>query len=411
MKKLPKVSIKLARNVVLGIFVVTFTFVFGYLVGLKGITFGQVGPRVSISRDVPVSNLDFSLFWRVWDTLNSSYFDKSKLNSANMVYGAIKGMVEAVGDPYTVFLTPNENKITEDDLHGNFDGVGIQIGFRGTNLAVIAPLTQSPADKAGIKAGDYIIGIKDDAKKIDMGTAGITLPEAVGAIRGQAGTKVTLAIRRDGVDKPLIFDLVRATIDVPSVDLTYVGDNKDIAQIKILKFGAETLTEWNKIVDEVKGHGTTKIIIDVRNNPGGYLQAAVDIASDFVDNNQIVVSEKKGDGTMESVKNEKTPRFTNEKIVILVNKGSASASEILAGALRDDKRIKLIGDTTFGKGTVQEPEQLDSGSGLHITIAKWLTPSGFWVNEKGLDPDVKVTEDPIGKEDLQLKAAINEVSL
>ncbi len=411
MKKLPKVSIKLARNVVLSIFVIIFSFVFGYSVGVKGITLGQVGPKVILSRDVPVANLDFSLFWRVWDTLNSSYFDKTKLNSANMVYGAIKGMVEAVGDPYTVFLTPSENKITEDDLHGNFDGVGIQIGFRGTNLAVIAPLSQSPAAKAGIKAGDYIIGIKDEAKKIDMGTAGITLPDAVGAIRGQAGSKVTLAIRRDGVDKPLIFDLVRATIDVPSVDLTFVGDNKDIAQIRILKFGAETLTEWNKVVDEVKAHGTTKVIIDVRNNPGGYLQAAVDIASDFVDNNQIIVSEKKGDGSMESVKNEKTPRFVSEKVIVLVNKGSASASEILAGALRDDKGIKLIGDTTFGKGTVQEPEQLDNGSGLHVTIAKWLTPSGFWVNEKGLEPDKKVAEDPTGKEDLQLLEAIKEVNL
>ncbi len=325
-----------------------------------------------------------------------------------MVYGAIKGMVQAVGDPYTIFLPPTDNKISQEDLQGNFEGVGIQIGFKGTQLAVMAPLPSSPAEKAGLKAGDLIVGIKDDAKKIDRSTVDITLPEAVAAIRGTAGTKVTLAIVRTGVDKPFTVDLVREKINVPSVVVSYVGDKQNIAQIKLLKFGGETTAEWQKGVSEIKSRSNIKgIILDLRNNPGGYLQAAVDLAGEFLAKGSIAVIEDKGNGDkVNFTTNLDDGAFVNSKVVVLVNGGSASASEILAGALRDDRKIIIVGDKTFGKGTIQEPQDLVGGSGLHITIAKWLTPAGIWVNEKGLEPDVKVQDDPNAKDDVQLQKAI-----
>ncbi len=409
--KLPNLRISSVRKTFLVIIVTAVIFGLGYSVGYKGYLISLASePKVHILREVPVKDLDFSLFWKVWDSLNTSYFDKSKLSPSKMVYGAIKGMVEAVGDPYTVFLAPSENKMTEDDLHGNFEGVGIQIGFKGTQLAVIAPLPGSPAEAAGVKAGDLIIGIKDEKKGIDTGTANMNLPDAVQAIRGTAGTEVTLALLREGSDKPIVTTIKRASIDVPSVSLSYEGKNKNIAHIKVTKFGSETLDEWNKAVAEIKTKtNTLGLIVDVRNNPGGYLQAAVDLASDFVDSGSVVVKEEYSNGQNDEIKSIRAPRLQDLKTVVLINKGSASASEILSGAMRDDRKIKLIGDISFGKGTVQEPQQLDNGAGLHVTIARWLTPSGYWVNEKGLEPDTKIKDNADTPEDEQLIEAISQI--
>lgn len=406
-----RITLVTARKIIIAFFVAVIIFAAGYKIGYSGFKVEPFtgNPKVTISRGVPVQNLDFSLFWQVWDTLNSSYYDKSKLNAANMVYGAIKGMVAAIGDPYTIFLPPTDNKISQEDLQGNFEGVGIQIGFKGTQLAVMAPLPGSPAEKAGLKGGDLIVGIKDDAKKIDRSTADMTLPDAVAAIRGDAGTKVTLAIVRTGVDKPFTVDLVRQKINVPSVVVSYVGTKSDIAQIKLLKFGGETGAEWQKAVADIKSKSDIKgIILDLRNNPGGYLQAAVDLAGEFLPKGSIAVIENKGGGDkVNFTTNIDNGAFVNSKVVVLVNGGSASASEILAGALRDDRKITLVGDKTFGKGTIQEPSDLQGGAGIHITIAKWLTPTGIWVNEKELEPDIKIAEDPNSKDDVQLQKAID----
>ncbi len=400
-------GIKKAKKFLLTGLLVALCFTGGYLVGFNGFTAQfKSFPKVSINRlTPPEKNLDFSLFWRVWDNLSASYFDKTKLVPSQMVYGAIKGMVEAVGDPYTVFLPPSDNKISEEDLNGNFQGVGIQIGFKGTQLAVIAPLPESPAEKAGIKAGDLILGIKDDLKKVDQTTNGMTLPQAVALIRGQAGTKVTLALLREGSDKPLTIEVGRETINVPSVTVSYEGENKQIAHIKVLKFGGETASEWTKALTEIKAKKVTQIILDLRNNPGGYLQGAIDLASDFVPKGTTVVIEDRGEKKTE-YKTEVSPKLTDVKTVILVNGGSASASEILAGALKDILKVKLIGEKTFGKGTIQEPQDLENGSGLHITIAKWLTPNGTWVNGNGLEPDAKVEDKSDTPEDEQLLEAI-----
>jgi carboxyl-terminal processing protease len=397
-----------ARLFVVSVFVILLSISIGYFIGVNGfIVKGGNFPKVTIDRVTPVEkNLDFSLFWKVWDTLNVQYFDKSKVVPSQMVYGAIKGMVASMGDPYSIFLTPSENKVSEQDLQGNFDGVGIQLGYRDSQLSVIAPLPQSPADKAGIKAGDYIVEIKDEKKNIDQSTAGMTLPQAVQIIRGDKGTRVTLTLVREGADKPMVVDLIRDSIDVPSVVLSY--ENGNVANLKLLKFGADTKTEWDKKVNEIiRKDGVDKIVLDLRNNPGGYLQSAVDIAGDFLPINSVVVMEEEAGGKRTEFRTTTYPRLLKYKLVVLVNKGSASASEILSGALRDQRKVELVGDTTFGKGTVQEPLQLDNGAGLHITVAKWLTPSGDWVHSKGLTPDVKVSDDESTTDDEQLKAALD----
>lgn len=407
-----KVSFSHVRKTVGLIFLVSFSMAFGYAVGLKGYQVGSSGNgRVSITREVPVdkSNLDFSLFWQVWDRLNASYFDKSKLVPRNMVYGAIKGMVEAVGDPYTVFLPPSENKVIQEDLGGEFEGVGIQIGFRGSRLVVVAPLAKTPAEEAGIKAGDEILAITDKRKGIDKGTVGMTLPEAVQAIRGPAGSKVTLTMLREGEQEPRIFEVARRSILVPSVTAEYVGDNKEIALIKLSRFGKETEKEWDKVVNEVAAKGNLEgIILDLRNNPGGYLDGSVYIASEFLSSGAVVYQQGSNGEKLElPVKS--GGKLENETLVVLVNKGSASASEIVAGALKDQKRGSIVGDTTFGKGTIQEPQEFPGGAGLHITIAKWLTPTGNWINEKGLEPDVKIEDDLETEKDEQLEKAISEI--
>lgn len=390
------------------LFILCIVFSGGYFFGVNGYK-AEVKKAldVKITRQVPPDkNVDFNLFWRVWDTLSSKYFDKTKLIPSEMVYGAISGMVSSLGDPYTVFLTPKENKVVNEDLNGSFEGVGMQIGFRSARLAVISPLPDSPAEKAGVKPGDYIVHIKDEAKDIDVNTSGISLGDAVQMIRGREGSKVTITFAREGVDGPIVKEITRAKLDVPSVTLKFERDG-EVAVLKVNKFAAETSDEWDKKVKEIIDNPKTKsIIVDLRNNPGGYLQEAVDLSADFMEVGKVAVVEEHGDGLKLEHKVEKIGKLLKYKTVVLVNEGSASASEILAGALRDQKAIKLIGDTTFGKGTMQEPIEIAGGSGLHVTTARWLTPNGTWVNEKGLEPDIKVSDDENTTSDEQLQEAI-----
>lgn len=414
-RKLPRLKINLRRLrlVLVSLIVILASFTLGYWAASKGFRASLRSPfEVTISREIPVNrrSVDFSLFWRVWDTLDKDYFDKTKLVPSDMVFGAIKGLVSAIGDPYTVFLPPDQNKIVQEDLQGTFEGVGIQIGFKGTRLAVIAPLPDSPAEEAGIRAGDLIIGIKDIQKDIERGTVGITLPEAVELIRGPAGSKVTLILLRGDSEESLEIEVIRKSIDVPSVILSFVGENESIAHLRILKFSGETNGGWETAVGEIlKRPNITGIVLDVRNNPGGFLQGSVDTASEFLRNGSVVVIEENSNGQRTEFKVSRLGRFINTPVVVLVNKGSASASEILAGALRDIRGIKLIGETTFGKGTIQEPLQLDGGSGLHITAARWLTPNGTWVNEVGLEPDILIEDDLETTEDEQLLEAIRNL--
>jgi carboxyl-terminal processing protease len=398
---LPKI-----RFIALSLIALILVFMAGYWSGGRNLSLGSESGKVTINRQEPQdkSDVDFALFWQVWDKIESSYFDKSKIDHKKMVYGAIQGMVSSLGDPYTIFLPPDDQKRTQEDLGGAFEGVGIQIGYQGTQLAVIAPLDGSPAQKAGVKAGDYIIGIKDKAKNLEVGTTGLSLPNAVDHIRGTAGTDITLVLTRSGVDKPFEVTMTRQKIDVPSVILTFESGNT--AHLKLLKFGDKSQDEWNVAVNKIIAQGSKTMILDLRNNPGGYLNDAVSFASDFLKPGQVIVIQEDGHGNRNPLKATGNPRLSDIKLVVLVNKGSASASEIVAGALKDNAHGKIVGDKSFGKGTVQESQQLEQ-AGLHITTARWLTPNGTWVHGSGLTPDVEISDDPSTQNiDEQLQKAL-----
>ena len=374
----------------------------GYGVGVKQ-------SAVSSQQSAGGARADMGLFWTVWGRLEDQYLDPKAIDPKKMVYGAIEGMTQALGDPYTSFFPPTENTRSKEDLSGEFSGVGIQLGFVDKTLAVMSPLPDNPAIKAGIKAGDLIIRIKDEQKKVDKDTNGININEAVDLIRGKSGTEVILTIYREKDKEPTKeFKLTRQTILVPSVTLEWVGEKKNIPLLKVNKFGEKTAAEWDKSVKEILAKKTGMgVVLDLRNNPGGYLQRAVDLGSEFIADGLIV--SQAGKTETENFRVNRQGRFVGQNLVVLINKGSASASEILAGALRERVGAKLVGENSFGKGTVQEAEELPGGAGIHITIAKWLLPSGKNIHGEGLKPDVEVkyeVNEKDSKADNQLDKAI-----
>jgi len=355
----------------------------------------NVGKRYTNNFNGNADKFGVPLMVEVKDRLGKSFLEKDKLkDDKNMIYGAVEGMVASLGDPYTVYLSPKNNKNSNEDLSGKFGGVGISLGYKDKTLAVMSTISGSPAERAKVMGGDLILRIVDKEKKIDKDTGGITLNEAVDSIRGRKGSKVTLKMYRDSNKESFDVTLMREEIIVPSVELEWKEKNgKKIAWIKLNKFSEQLYDEWTEMVRKIKiekGNNYGGIVLDLRNNPGGYLQGAVMVASDFVQN-KIVVIQEDASGKKENYYAEKNMgNLLNDKMVILVNGGSASASEILAGALKEFGRAKLIGEKTFGKGTVQQPEELSDGSGLHITIAKWLLPSGKNIHKEGVIPDVEV---------------------
>ena len=368
------------------------------LAGLTGFWLGthdfkiKFSPNLSlkVERKIPADkqNIDFSLFWEVWDRLETNYIDKKALNQNQMVLGAIQGMVASLGDPYTVFLKPPENKEVKEDLNGSFEGVGIQLGYKENQLAVIAPLTGTPAYKAGVKAGDLILKIDDEV------TTDISADEAMRKIRGPKGTKVKLTLMHTGEKEPYEVEIVRDTIVVSSVEVEFIGPNQKIAHLKLMKFGDRTTEEWEKAVNAIINHQPTVsgVILDLRNNPGGYLTGSVFIASEFL-NSGVVVQQEHANGTKETFSVNRPGKILNQPLVVLINEGSASASEIVAGALQDYKRAKIVGTKSFGKGTIQEAEDLPGGAGLHITTARWLLPQGESIDKKGIIPDNEIKDD------------------
>jgi carboxyl-terminal processing protease len=410
-----KVKLKLLRTIVVAIILLVMGGGLGYQAGKKDIKVQKQNNayRLVTNIETPkdMSNVDFSLFWDVWKKLQSDYYDTSKFDSQKMVYGAIQGMVSSLGDPYTVFLPPTEEKRTEEDLSGSFGGVGIQLGYVDQQLAVMTPLKGMPAEKAGVKAGDLILHIKDTISKVDEDTQGMSLPKAVSLIRGPLGQPITLTLfRQENGGKPFTVELTRQEIVVPSVDLKIVDSPRGkgkIAHLQLQKFGGRTDEEWTQAVDQIVADKDIKgVVLDVRNNPGGYLNGAIFIASEFIDKGVIV--QQQGKLNTETFSVNRKGRLTDMPVVVLMNRGSASASEIVAGALRDRLGAKLIGTKSFGKGTVQNAEQLRDGTGIHITIAKWLLPKGDWIHETGLKPDIEASEgaEPKPNEDPMLDAAL-----
>jgi len=329
-------------------------------------------------------DVDFNLFWDAWVRVQDKFVNRSKIDYQKMVYGAISGMVSSLGDPYTVFMPPEENKDFSRAMQGNLEGIGAEVGMRKNIVTIISPLTDSPAMKAGLKAGDKILKIND---KI---TDGMTIDEAVGQIRGPKGTQVTLTITRDGWTDAKEIKIIRAVINIPIVKLEMkkVGD-KTVAYLALYHFTENSAAEFKKAVQQILTSDAKGIILDLRNNPGGYLESSVEIAGWFLPEGQMVVWEDYGDGKKIEHRSAGTNKLGLYPVVILMNQGSASAAEILAGALRDNKKFKLVGEKSFGKGSVQELEQMGKGTSLKITVAKWFTPSGHSIMDDGLEPDVK----------------------
>jgi len=312
-------------------------------------------------------------------------------------------MVESIGDPYTVFFDPEDTKKFLEDITGRFEGVGMEIGIRNNGLQVIAPLEGTPAQKAGLRAGDRII--KVDGKL----TTELTLEEAVTLIRGEKGTKVVLTIFRETWDAPKDIEIERAVIEVPSLKWELLEGN--IAYIKIYHFSEKASFDFSRASIQILTSGAERIILDLRNNPGGYLEVARDIAGFFLKKGEVVVIEDSGREKRE-YKARGNAIFLGYPLVVLINEGSASGAEILAGALKDNLDIILIGETSFGKGSVQQLERLKGGSSLKITTAKWLTPQGKIITDVGLEPDIKVEmteEDYQEGRDPQLDKAIEVI--
>lgn len=331
------------------------------------------------------SEVDFSLFWKVYSDLQEKYVDSGKLEPEKVLYGAIAGMVNSIGDPYTTFFEPENSKKFQEEISGSFGGVGIEIGKRNDILTVIAPLKDTPAYKAGVKAGDKILKI--DNKPTDN----ISIEEAVNLIRGKKGTKVILTIN-NGATKDV--ELIRDTIKVPTIEWKLVEkDGKNIAYMQVFSFNQTVDSEFRKAAEEILKSNADAIVLDLRNNPGGLLDSAINLAGWFLDKGKLVVSEEFGNGTRNEFKSDGNGALKSYPTVILINGGSASASEILAGALHDNKGTRLVGIKSFGKGSVQELEKYDDGSSLKVTIAKWLTPDGISISETGIGPDVKVEID------------------
>ncbi|MFA6096369.1 MAG: S41 family peptidase [Candidatus Paceibacterota bacterium] len=390
----------------IAVFLLVSVISFGFGFASKDIldSYAGGGVTANVSNQYPSSvsqdkNIDFGIFWDAWSVIEKKY-TIAPLDYKKMVYGAVSGMVDSLGDPYTVFLSPAENDLFSQDMKGSFGGIGAEIGFRNGFLTVIAPLKGSPAEKAGIIAGDVII--KVDEKDI----TGLSIDEAIMLIRGEKGTKVNLTILRKDEEKSRDIEVVRDTVVMNTVDWKMMDGN--VAYISINQFKDDTGQEFDRIIDDVLLKEPKGIVLDLRNNPGGYFNRAIDIASRFIDEGKTVVIQD-GGKSKEKYTAQGGKRFDNIPVVVLVNEGSASASEILAGALKDDNDVKLVGKKTFGKGLVQEMEGLKDGSALKVTIARWLTPNGTDINHDGIHPDyeVELTEEDINNDkDPQLDKAL-----
>lgn len=337
--------------------------------------------------------LVFPTFWEAWDIVHEKFI--GTVDDKKLFYGAVSGLVRATGDPYTVFADPEETKQFEENIGGSFSGIGVEIGMRDGRVTVIAPLAGSPADKAGVQQGDIVVAIDKEPIKSEE-----TLDEVVSRIRGERGQPVTLTVVHQGEDEPVDITVVRDTIEIESVG-SKIEDN--IAIIKISSFNGDTAARVTQVAHEATRAKVRGVILDLRNNPGGFLESSVEIASVFLKQRTLVVSEK-GDQDKEYL-SKSAPVLPDVPVVVLVNGGSASASEILAGALHDQLQSQIIGEKTFGKGSVQEFKKLSDGSSIRVTVAKWYTPSGRSIDDHGIDPDIVITDNKDTPADEQLDRA------
>ncbi len=393
------------------------TFLIVVLIGasfLSGVFLG--GKRQAYLKDASINVInkeigkptatDFSAFWKAWNILEQKYVATGKKGTTtdqDKVYGAIKGLTEAYGDPYTTFFPPKESEEFQNEISGNFEGIGMEVGLKDDVITVIAPLKNTPAFKAGIKPGDRILKINDTV------TAGLGVDEAVSMIRGKKGTEVTLTVLSADAKEPKEIKVIRDVINIPTIDTENRKDG--VFVIHLYNFSQNSATLFRRALVEFADSKSNKLVIDLRGNPGGYLEAAIDMASWFLSGDKVVVQEDSGGHDEDVVYNSKGYNVFNKnlKMVILVDGGSASASEILAGALQEHAVAKLVGTKTFGKGSVQELVSLTPNTSLKITIARWLTPNGVSISEQGLKPDIEIpltAENTANGNDPQMNKAI-----
>lgn len=386
--------------------VIVFSFLFGLQVGKLNTdpeTGGKGYVLSSFIDSTSNSRPSLSLFWNVWDRLHDQYVDPKSLDSEAMIYGAIKGMVASLEDPYTVFMDPNETKEFKNNLQGTLEGIGAELTVKDKNLVIMSVLKDSPAQKAGLKSNDIILEI-DGVIATDM-----TVYQAITKIRGQKGTPVKLLIFRKDNRDPFDVTIVRDTIHLDSI--TFEEKGNGIFYIGLHQFTDSTKMELESIISKIILKDAKGIILDLRNNGGGYLEVAVDVLSELLSGKKEVVTIRKRDMKDDTKRfTSGSARLANIPLVVLINGSSASASEIVAGAVQDFKRGTVMGEKSYGKGSVQEIEDnLQNSASMRITIAKWLTPLGRSIDKVGIIPDtaVKLTEDDFKKDrDPQLDAAM-----
>lgn len=359
--------------------------------------------NISGKETAVLTEADFSPFWKVWNNINEKYPSAAETSDQNKIYGAISGLVGSLNDPYSVFFNPDEAKLFEEDIQGNFGGVGMEIGIKEKILTVIAPLKNTPAYKADIKSGDKILKIDN------IVTSGMSVEKAIKLIRGEPGTTVKLTIFREGDQEPKEIKIIRDTINIPTLDTELRKDG--IFVIKLYSFSANSVELFRNALKEFSLSKSDKLLLDLRGNPGGYLDSAVSMSSWFLDSGKTVVTEDYGNNIKPKIYRSQGYNIFSDKLkfVILIDNGSASASEILAGAMQDYKKAMLVGEKSYGKGSVQEVVKVTPDTILKITVAKWLTPNGNSISEKGLTPDYEVLftkKDIENKSDVQLNKAV-----
>lgn len=393
--------------VILLVIVLAGVFRVGYNFGKAGYTFSAKEFKIVNKSGQPIE-VDYSLLWEALDVVGRKYINSSEIDQQKVLYGAISGAVAASGDDYTEFFDPETFSQFKNDLEGTFSGIGAEITKRQGNIVIVAPLDGSPAQKAGLQSQDIIVKINDQS------TLDWTTNQAAAAIRGEPGTSVKLNIYRQGRTETFDVEIVRAQIEVKSVKVEYREVNgKQIAVMKITRFGDDTERLFNIAVNELRNKNVAGIVVDVRNNPGGYLNTSVELSSAWLEKGLLVVKEMHSEKDTLDYNSTGSNLLGNFKTVVLINGGSASASEILAGALRDHNKAILVGQKSFGKGSVQELVSLSQGTAVKVTIAKWITPSGKSLDKEGLTPDIEieVTDDDYNNQrDPQLDKALEEVA-
>lgn len=355
-----------------------------------------------------IDQIDFSLLKKAWDQVTTNYVDQDKIDKKKMTYGAVSGMVDAIGDPYTEFFDPEQAKKLDEDIAGSFEGIGLQLGVKNKQITAISPIKGTPADKAGLRPGDLILAV--DKKP----TADLSIDEVVDLIRGPKGTKVVLTISRknDGATKDI--EITRDLIKVPSMawEKKEISGGIRIAHITLYQFSDTAYQDFKNAAFDILNTGVSGIILDLRNNPGGLVDQSADIAGWFLDRGELILTEQDKNGEKTEIRSNGPSNFTPFPLVVLINEGSASASEILAGALKDDRKALIIGETSFGKGTVQKIVDFEDGSSLKVTIAKWFTPSGERIQDTGIKPDIEVEltgDDYEQGKDPQMDRALQEI--